>query len=546
MNFTNNSQEFGKKTSVNVIELFAGVGGFRVGLERANADFFHTIWSNQWEPSTKQQHASQTYVARFGEDGHVNEDITLVETKDIPNHDMLCGGFPCQDYSVARTLSQAEGLKGKTGALWWEIERICREKGDDSADILFLENVDRLLISPAFQRGRDFAIILKSLADLNYTVEWRVINAADYGMPQRRRRTYILAYKQGSLLANSIADPTDWMLKTGIFAAAFPIHSNLSGVEPFSLEQEAADDLGESFNKDNAQSPFKNAGIMVNSLVWSCNVKPNYQGTYTHLGDILVRGNEREAITEDYYIPDEDLPRWKYLKGSKRVERKAKDGHIYLYSEGNMAFPDSLDKPSRTIITSEGGRTPSRFKHVIRDPVNHRLRRLVPIELERLDMFPDNHTKGQNDVKRAFLMGNALVCGIVSKVGEEIFNRLGYIQRININYKTKELNNMSIFKGDPLKGTKWESLTLHTYYEDMSDEERNELRKHLESINAPFRCDVNDAEDYYPKGLVGHWTWRDIVCMSAEQLDYYYYELSLTPKEVVYYEDESLDPELDW
>ena len=88
-----------------------------------------------------------------------------------------------------------------------------------------------------------------------------------------------------------------------------------------------------------------------------------------------------------------------------------------------MAFPDPLDKPSRTIITSEGGATPSRFKHVIKDPVNGRLRRLIPLELERLDMFPDNHTIGENDTKRAFFMGNALVCGIVTAVGEELFRR---------------------------------------------------------------------------------------------------------------------------
>lgn len=417
---------------MNVIELFAGVGGFRVGLDRANADFYHTIWSNQFEPSTKQQHASQTYVARFGAEGHVNEDIAKVATNDIPNHDMLCGGFPCQDYSVARTLSQAAGLKGKKGVLWWEIERICREKGDNSAHILFLENVDRLIISPASQRGRDFAIILQSLADLNYIVEWRIINAAEYGMPQRRRRTYILAYKQATPLANTITDPTDWMLNTGVFATAFPIQNidinGLFGLEPFNLKRNPIDDLAdlsEYFNKNNTLRPFSNAGIMINGQVWSCKVEPNYHGEFTLLGDILVTGEEREYITEDYYISDEDLPKWEYLKGSKHEERKTRDGHIFYYNEGSMAFPDPLDRPSRTIITSEGGKTPSRFKHVIQDPINHRLRRLLPIELERLDMFPDNHTIGQNDVKRAFFMGNALVCGIVTKVGEEIFNRVG-------------------------------------------------------------------------------------------------------------------------
>ncbi len=114
-----------------VIELFAGVGGFRVGLDRVDGHFFKTIWSNQWEPATKQQHASRTYVRRFGADGHVNEDIAKVSSESIPIHDMLVGGFPCQDYSVARTLSQSEGLVGKKGVLWWQIHRIVKEKGDD-------------------------------------------------------------------------------------------------------------------------------------------------------------------------------------------------------------------------------------------------------------------------------------------------------------------------------------------------------------------------------------------------------------------------------
>ncbi len=417
---------------MNVIELFAGVGGFRVGLDRVGHDFYHTIWSNQFEPATKTQHASQTYIDRFGAEGHVNEDIAKVPTNEIPNHNMLCGGFPCQDYSVARNLSQAAGLEGKKGVLWWEIERICREKGENSADILFLENVDRLTISPAKQRGRDFAIILQSLADLGYIVEWRIINAAEYGMPQRRKRTYILAYKQNSHIAKTIEDSVEWMERDGIFASAFPAkpeggENGIFVINPFSLKSDKEQDLAditENFNKNNKLRPFSNAGVMRDGIVWSEKLIPDYEGSYTLLGDILAQGEERNLITEDFYVTDEDLPKWQYLKGSKHEIRRTKEGFEFSYNEGKMAFPDPLDKPSRTIITSEGGRLPSRFKHVIEDPVNHRLRRLIPLELERLNMFPDNHTIGQSDTKRAFFMGNALVCGIVTKVGEEIMKRL--------------------------------------------------------------------------------------------------------------------------
>ena len=420
---------------MDIIELFAGVGGFRVGFDRVNANhpneepFFNTIWSNQFEPATKTQHASRTYCRVFGPEGHFNCDIATVNSNDIPIHDILVGGFPCQDYSVARTLSQAAGIEGKKGVLWWQIVRIVREKGENAPQVLFLENVDRLLGSPAKQRGRDFAIILDSLNELGYKVEWRIINAADYGMPQRRRRTYILAYRNNSAIANQINDPTEWLFNEGVFAHAFPVsdYTELLPLAPIPLKGDPNWDLADlsaEFNKKGGSSPFQNAGLMIDGNFFTYKVTPKYNGEYTTLGDILATGEDRNLITEDFYIQDKDLPKWEYLKGAKHETRKTKDGFEFSYNEGGMAFPDPLDKPSRTIITSEGGVTASRFKHVIKDPVNNRLRRLIPLELERLDMFPDHHTLGENDTKRAFFMGNALVCGIVTKVGEEIRNRL--------------------------------------------------------------------------------------------------------------------------
>ena len=176
---------------LSVLELFAGVGGFRVGLE--NTGKYKVVWSNQWEPSTKTQHASMVYENVFGQEGHSNEDIHLVPTSKIPDADVLVGGFPCQDYSVATTLKNSKGIEGKKGVLWWQINRILQEK-ETKPKYLILENVDRLLKSPSNQRGRDMAIILKCLEELGYAVEWRVINAAEYGFPQRRRRVFIIGY----------------------------------------------------------------------------------------------------------------------------------------------------------------------------------------------------------------------------------------------------------------------------------------------------------------------------------------------------------------
>ena len=402
---------------INVVELFAGVGGFRIGLEGAS-NAYETIWNNQWEPSTVHQDASLVYTARFGVKGHSNKDINTVQTNEIPDHDLLVGGFPCQDYSVASTLSRSGGIEGKKGVLWWQIYRILEEKGNNRPSYIFFENVDRLLGSPAKQRGRDFAIILASLADLGYTVEWRVINAAEYGMPQRRRRTYIVGYRENSHIANQIHELKDWVLYEGVLAKPFPFKQKRNSLSEIKIEG-SIKDVSDNFNKNGKNSPFGNAGIMRNRNVYSVDAEPEYEGLSMTLGDNLI---DESLVPEEFFIPSNEVPKWEYEKGAKKIERTSKEGYSYTFSEGGMAFPDSLDKPSRTIITGEGGAAASRFKHVVLTP-SGRYRRLTPIELERLNMFPDNHTYHPNvsDGRRAFLMGNALVCGIVEQIGKSLY-----------------------------------------------------------------------------------------------------------------------------
>jgi DNA (cytosine-5)-methyltransferase 1 len=414
------------KSKIKVVELFAGVGGFRLGLEgwdnksassgykKAFESPYEIVWSNQWEPSTKTQHASIVYENRFEKGEHCNEDISNVDVSIIPDHDLLVGGFPCQDYSVATTLKNSKGLIGKKGVLWWSIHKILSEK-ENKPKYLFLENVDRLLISPSGQRGRDFAIILKSLDDLGYAVEWRVINAAEFGMPQRRRRIFILAYLKGTYIYDFINEITrkEWLLNEGTLANAFPVTSdNILFPNEFVLKDDIVS-ISENFNKNGISGKFENAGIMIEGVVTTLKTQPNYDGHFTILKDLVQNGE----VTEEFYINDKDLEKWFYLKGAKKMIKKNAQGFEYNYSEGGMTFPDSLDKPSRTIITGEGGAAPSRFKHVIKTPKGYR--RLSPVELERLNMFPDDHTKfeGISDTKRAFFMGNALVVGVIEKIG---------------------------------------------------------------------------------------------------------------------------------
>ena len=402
---------------IKVAELFAGVGGFRIGLEGASDDY-ETIWNNQWEPSTIHQDASLVYRARFGSKGHCNEDINNVDTANIPNHDLLVGGFPCQDYSVASTLSHSGGIEGKKGVLWWQIYRILQEKGEQRPHYLFFENVDRLLSSPAKQRGRDFAIILASLANLGYTIEWRIINAAEYGMPQRRRRIYIIGYYKGSTIEKKIEDFKNWILFDGVMAKAFPLEQKNKLGSSFKIEG-TIKEVSDNFNVKQKNSPFGNTGIMANRQVYTIDTTPVYNGTYMTLGGNIV---DESLVPDNFFIPISDIARWEYEKGAKKIERTSKEGYKYIFSEGGMSFPDALDRPSRTIITGEGGTSPSRFKHVIRTP-SGRYRRLIPLELERLNMFPDNHTyhPDVNDGRRAFLMGNALVCGIIQRMGQSLY-----------------------------------------------------------------------------------------------------------------------------
>ena len=396
-----------------VVELFAGVGGFRLGLEKSN---YKVIWSNQWEPSTKTQHASMVYEARFGKQNHSNKDIASVPTSEIPDHDLLVGGFPCQDYSVATTLHNSKGLKGKKGVLWWSIHRILEEK-KNKPKYLFLENVDRLLKSPAKQRGRDFAVMLQSLNNLGYAVEWRVINAAEYGMPQRRRRVFFLGYHKSTDVYKRVekANKSNWLTKDGTIANAFPVNKTNS-IQEFEIKGDLVE-ITNNFNKIEKLSPFQNTGLLLKGTVYTTKTLSNYDDEKVVLGDILQNGE----VTSEFFLDEDDKPKWEYLKGAKKEKRKTKDGFEYNYSEGAMIYPDALDNASRTIITGEGGKSPSRFKHVVNS--DRGLRRLTPIELERLNMFPDNHTKleGISNTKRAFFMGNALVVGVIEKIGKELY-----------------------------------------------------------------------------------------------------------------------------
>lgn len=421
--------------NIKVVELFAGVGGFRIGLESVGNEEikFETVFASQYEPARKNQFAYSCYEKNFGNTSTIisNEDIAKVDEKEIPKHDLLVGGFPCQDYSVATT--KAKGLQGKKGVLWWEIYRIIKFH---KTKYLLLENVDRLLKSPSNQRGRDFAIMLKALDELNYDVDWQVINAADYGFGQKRRRVFIFAKKRmDNKELNGREQCKEMPVTRNFFEDIFPSQINEKKKRDsftFNFKEEKSLWYTKDYEKDieyismfynfrdnmkektHFGSMFRNSGIMRDGKVKSYDVIPNYIGNTIKLGDIL----EKRSISRDYFLTKEQDEKMKNNRAGKKIPRKSKDGHEYMYTEGSMKYPDPLDVAGRTMLTSEG--TVNRSSHIIMDYKTNKKRFITPLEAERLNQFPDNWTEGMSDRERYFCMGNALVTGIIKQIGEKL------------------------------------------------------------------------------------------------------------------------------
>ncbi|HDG4497829.1 TPA: DNA (cytosine-5-)-methyltransferase [Staphylococcus pseudintermedius] len=406
--------------NLKVVELFAGVGGFRLGLEQTKNQIFDVNWANQWEPSRKVQHAFDCYNQRFSNGKHVNRDIAKVSDIEMAqtNADMIVGGFPCQDYSVARSLRGELGIEGKKGVLFWQIIRFVQ---NTYPKYLLLENVDRLLKSPSNQRGRDFAVMLSTLNELGYDIEWRVINAADYGNAQRRRRVFIFGYKQDLNYSKQMEKELleDIIYKKGMFAQAFPIENepNKKRIAQTTIWSNIAE------VSDKFKFQFYNSGIMRGGKILTIDTIPKFEKPLT-LQEII-----EENVDEIYSLSNEQIEKFRYLRGPKKIKRTTKDGHEYYFSEGGMSETDSLDLPARTMLTSEG--SVNRSTHFLN--VNNNYRTLTPVEAERLNGFPDNWTDTMPDRMRFFCMGNALVVPIITRIG----NQIEKIEKLNGEFFTQ-------------------------------------------------------------------------------------------------------------
>jgi DNA (cytosine-5)-methyltransferase 1 len=279
-----------------------------------------------------------------------------------------------------------------------------------------------LIKSPSKQRGRDFGVMLACLNKMGYTAEWRVINAADYGFPQKRRRTFIFATrakKVAKRLYESASDE-DVILSHGFFAPIF----NVSIDEGSAHDTELYEDLQQV--SDSFRFDFRNAGYMDHGGIFTIKTLPKYSGRKMTLRDVLVADVDEQHYVDERFIGNEKDPidvyrkSWKYCKGAKAEHRKDVNGYEYNYTEGPIPFPDRLDEPSRTMLTSDGNKRPNRITHIILDPRTDRYRVLTPVEAERLNGFEDDWTEGMSSRWRYFCMGNALVVGLIEIMGKRL------------------------------------------------------------------------------------------------------------------------------
>ena len=385
---------------IRVAELFAGVGGFREAVEsdglRAR---FSVTWSNQWEPGEakkagKDQSANKVYIKKFGEGGHYSDDIHLVTGTDKPlpkallNIDMLVGGFPCQDYSVAKPKNTSKGIRGPKGVLWWSIEKILR---DAEPDYLLLENVDRLINSPATNRGRDFAIILKGLQQLGYIVEWRVINAAEYGFAQKRRRIFVLGYKKESKAYRATfkggPTPEEVISKVGVLAKAMPCKL-AEELKSYDLQKEiSSDDSAKTdYKSDDGMSRFGPAGVLMEGKAWSCHVDAASDQKEISLRAILLnpakdKQDKLPANGASFFIKPDSIREWARAKGRKNEPRR-KGQVISAVLKKRFAIPDAdLKKLIKPLVKGLGMDAAFDFKHaghsvavsIAREEVNQKI-----------------------------------------------------------------------------------------------------------------------------------------------------------------------------
>jgi DNA (cytosine-5)-methyltransferase 1 len=256
--------------------------------------------------------------------------------------------------------------------------------------------------------------MLRCFHDAGYDVEWRVINAGEYGFAQRRRRIFIFGYHKSTnyYKATSKLNSEKIIFNNGIFAKQFKIEEiseKNNSIDISSKMFKGLEELSNSF-KDG----FYNSGHMHNGKIVTHKITPITKKGIP-LKDIITK----EKVNNNFFLTEDAINKFIFLKGPKRIPRLKTNGETYYYTEGGMAFPDNLDCPARTMLTSES--SINRSSHIVEDYMTKKMRFITPEEAERINGFPTGWTNtGMTQKRRYFMMGNALVVGIVRQLGNKI------------------------------------------------------------------------------------------------------------------------------
>ena len=354
------------------IEPFCGVGGFRLGLERNG---HKCVWANDID-----KYACKIYRKHFGKKELYEGDIRAVEPRTIPEADLLCAGFPCQSFSVA---GKQGGFKDPRGNLFFELCRIARAK---RIKYLFLENVRGLMSDDG---GRTFTTIKQSLYELGYDCQWQVCNSKNYGVPQNRKRVFVVGHLRGERRPQ-----------------VFPIQNS---IEKIQRERDGESAGCISTKNQSGQAQFDGGTTLITTAL-----DANY-----HKGGL---GRGQRTLVQIGTIGEDDEASRVYDPNG--IARTIKDGggmgaKTGLYCVGTKR---GQDRDGQRIYSSKGLYSSLKGNTGEKDAVEScgQIRRLTPTECERLQGFPDGWTEGLSDTQRYKCLGNAVTVNVIEAIGARL------------------------------------------------------------------------------------------------------------------------------
>jgi DNA (cytosine-5)-methyltransferase 1 len=403
---------------VKFIDLFSGVGGFRLGLERNG---YTHVWSNDID-----DYANQIYTKNFGTENHHSGDVRGIDPKTIPNHDLLCAGFPCQSFSVA---GQRKGFEDTRGTLFFEICRITEAK---RPRLLLLENVKGLLYH---DRGRTFSVILKSLEDLGYWWEYQVLNSLHFGVPQNRERVFIIGHLRGEstravfpiLEGSGVFDETDEGTPCGDEVASAlttdyhkaPLNRGESyivenGLKVVDMKQMYREGTVREYDNVSPTISTPSGGQRIPLVYWK-NSKEKV--VYEERESSPSLKTQTDLVRQPLIVADRSRA---YRGGGRNLESPKKHTNTLTGVEKDNYVIQPLRFLNRNQKNFDGHAMTIDTSHSTGLRKGDRIRKLTPLECERLQGFPDGWTEGVSDTRRYKALGNAVTVNVIYWIGKLI------------------------------------------------------------------------------------------------------------------------------